>query len=156
MVDARELVLSLKRKELRCRTGVLSLATAALGSESEIAAALGVEYLDYGVRLKALVPADSKFVSVDLPRLVEDLDALANAKTGETCVLVANFDLAVTRLKTDEARVLWQALLADFPHKTRALLFCVPDHAEGSFCFPDSKIRALWRESGRFAEWNQG
>lgn len=156
MVDARELVLSLRQQELRCRTGVLSLATAALGTEPQIAATLGVEYLDYGGRLKALVPADSKFVNLDLPRLVEDLDALANAKTGETCVLVANFDLAVARLKTDEARTLWQALLTDFPHKTRALLFCVPGHADGSFCFPDSRVRALWRESERFAEWNQG
>jgi len=156
MVDARELVRSLRRKELRCRTGVLSLATVALGSESEIAAALGVEHLDYGDRLKALVPADSKFVNLDLSRLVEDLDSLANARTGESCVLVANFDLAVARLKTDEARALWQSLLTDFPYRTRALLFCVPGHAEASFCFPDSRILALWRESGRFSEWNQG
>jgi hypothetical protein len=156
MVDARELVRSLRQHELRCRTGILSLATGALGTESQIAAALGIEHLDYVDRLKALVPADSKFVNVNLPRLMEDLDALANAMTGETCVLVANFDLAVAGLKTDEVRALWQALLTDFPHRTRAILFCVPGHAEGSFSFPDSRILALWRESGRFAEWNHG
>ena len=156
MVDVRELVRSLRQQELRCRTGVLSLPTPVLGTEAQIAAALGIEHLDYTGRLRALVPPDSHFVNLDLPRLVEDLDALANAKTGQICVLVANFDLAVARLKTDEARTLWQALLTDFPHKTRALLFCVPGHAEGSFCFPDSRVRTLWRESGRFAEWNQG
>ena len=156
MVDAHELVRSLKRQTLRCRTGVLSVPTAALGTEPQVAAALGIEYLDHSQRLRALVPPDSNFVSLDVARLVEDLDALANAKTGEMCVLVANFDLAIARLKTEEARSLWQALLTDFPHKTRALLFCVPGYAKGMFCFADSIIYGLWRESGRFSEWNQG
>jgi hypothetical protein len=153
MVDARELVISLRQQELRCRTGVLSVPISALGKEPQIAAALGIEHLDYTRRLNALVPPGSQFLNLSLHRLLEDLDELANARTGETCVLVANFDLAVASLKTVDTHVLWQTLLTDFPHRTRALLFCVPGHAEGFFIFTDSRIRTLWRESVRFAEW---
>ena len=153
MVDARELVKSLKRQGFRCRTGVLSLPTATLGEEREIAAALGVECLDYQQRLVSLVSPNSKFLNLSLPRLVEDLDDIANAHTGEICVLVSNFDIALARLRTEECRALWQTLLSDFPNKTRALLFCVPAHADGSFSFPDLGIRLKWQESNRFAEW---
>jgi len=155
MVDARELVKSLRRKEFRCRTGVLCLQSAALGSESQIAAALDIGYLDYLERLKALVPPGSKYLNLTLARLVEDLDDIANAKTGEICVMIANFDLAMARLGTMDSMALWQTLLTDFPNKTRALLFCVPAHEDGSFSFPDSGIRAKWRDSDRFAEWDQ-
>jgi hypothetical protein len=155
MVDARELVRSLKRQESRCRTGVLSLPTSVLGTESKIAVALDIEFLDYRERLKALVPPHSKYLNLTLTRLVEDLDDIANAKTGEICVLIANFDIAFARLRTEEIRRLWETLLTDFPHKTRALLLCVPAHADGSFSFPDSGIRTKWRESDRFAEWDQ-
>ena len=155
MVNARELVGSLRQGVLRCRTGVLSLATPFFGTEAQIAAVLGVEYLDYRVRLQTLIPPDSSFVHLDLPRLIGDVDAIANSNTGETCVLVANFDLALARLATDDVRSLWRVLLTDFPHKTRALLFCVPSHAGASFCIPDTSLYSLWRESDRFAEWVQ-
>ncbi len=155
MIDAHNLVQKLKQQELRCRTGLLFLPSDNFGKEPQIAAALEVEYCDYKTRLTSHVIPESSYVDITLPWLVEDLQSLANAKTGEICVLVANFDLAAARLTTDEANIFWNAFLVDFPHMTRALLICVPRHAEGSFCIPDSLVRAKWRESGRVADWNQ-
>jgi hypothetical protein len=136
--------------------GVLGVPVALLGTESQLAAVMGVELLDYRARLLASVPAGSQFVNVSLAELFEDLDRVANAATGEVCVLVSNFDLALGRLRTDERTILWRTLLTDFPNKTRALILCVPRHEGGIFVFPDVDLRRMWQESERYADWPDG
>lgn len=153
MVNPHKLVESLRGHVLRCRVGVLGVPVRALGAERQLAAALGVELLDYRLRLLATVPEASQFVNLTLAALVEDLDCIANTATGEICVMVSNFDLALARLRTEERTILWRTLLMDFPHKTRALVLCVPIHEDGTFVFPDSELRRVWQESERYANW---
>ena len=153
MASPEEVVAMLRAQSLRCRTGVLSLPDRALGSESEIAAALSVEMLDYREYLLSRVTTGARYLNLTLSRVFDDLDDIANAKTGESCVLIGNFDVAVARLRSDERTVLWRNLLTDFPHRTRALLLCIPSHNDESFAFPDSNIRRMWYESKRFAVW---
>lgn len=156
MTNPRDLVSTLRGARLRCRTGVLLMPSSALGAESEIAAALGVEFLDYGKRLLSMAAPESGFIHLTLDRLVCDLDDIANDQAGEACVLLANFDLAIAQLGIAETKTLWQNLLSDFPNKTRALVVCVPAHRDAHFAFPDSTIRQLWQDSGRFAVWQAG
>ena len=153
MPSPHEVVAVLHTRILRCRTGVLSLPEGALGAESEIAAALGVELLDYREHLLSCVTTGAKYLNLTLTRVFDDLDDIANTRTGETCVLIGNFDVAVARLQTDERTVLWRNLFTDYPHRTRALLLCIPSHNDESFSFPDSSIRRMWHESNRFAIW---
>ena len=156
MVNPHKLVEALRGQELRCRVGVLGLPAPALGSERQIAAALDVEFTDYRERLLASAPAGSRFLHLSAATLFDDLDRLANAASGESCVLVGNFDVAVGRLGTAERTGLWNTLLTGFPHRTRALILCVPMHEDARLIFPDSETRRLWQESLRYAKWPDG
>ena len=153
MVDPHEMLKALRADGLRCRTGVLGLPQTAFDHEAEIAASLGVELLDYRERLLAGVPTGSRFVHVSVSGLIEDLDRLANASTGESCVLLAGFDVAAAKLASEERTQLWRVLFSDFPHKKRRLIFCVPNHGDGRFTFPNSESKQMWRESERYADW---
>jgi hypothetical protein len=153
MISPRKLVESLRRQGLRCRVGVLGLPTQCLGAEVQIAAALGLEYLDYRERLLASIPLGSKFLNITVESLFEDLDRVANLATGESCVLVGNFDLALLRLGTEDRTTLWRTLLTSFPNKSRALVLCVPNYEEGLFLFPDAEMKQVWQGSERYANW---
>jgi len=153
MVSPKQMVTTLRGHGLRCRTGVLALGKEDLGRESEIAAALDVELVDYRTCLLARAPEGSKFLNLSLSSVLEGLDAIANATTGESCVLVADFDIAVAKLGTEDRLVLWRNLFTHFPYRTRALVLCVPAHREGRFSFPDVEVRQMWQESNRYATW---
>lgn len=153
MVNPRQLISTLRSRSLRSRTGVLGLPQVMFGREAEIAAILGLELMDYRERIIAHAPIESQYVSVTLTGLVEDLSSIANAKTGESCLLISEFDLAVMKLRSNERQILWTTLFSNFPHKTRALVLCVPNCNEGRFIFPDTISNRMWRESERYADW---
>ncbi len=156
MVSPEKLVESLRGHGLRCRVGVLGVPVPLLGTESQIAAALGVELLDYRERLLASVPKNSQFVNVTVVSVFDDLERIANTATGESCVLISNFDLALGRLGTDERTTLWRTLMTAFPNRTRAVVLCVPLHEDCAFAFPDLDLRRMWRDSERYANWPDG
>ena len=153
MISPKQLVKTVRSQGLRSRTGVLALDTCDLGRESEIAAQLGVEYLDYRIRLLSNAPDGSQFLGISLASIVQDLDAIGNELFGEVCVLLAHFDVAVSYLGSDERNNLWRRLFTDFPYRTRRLVFCVPAYQQASYTIPDLTVRKLWRESDRYAIW---
>jgi hypothetical protein len=155
MISPQEMVKAVRSDGFRCRTGVLGLPQSAFGQEAEIAASLDVELLDFRERMLAAVPTGSRFVHVSVSRVIEDLDGLANASTGESCVLLAGFDLAVAKLPSEEKRLLWHTLFSSFPHKKRSLILCVPNYGDGRFVLPDSESRQMWRGSERYADWSE-
>lgn len=153
MVSPKQLVQTLKSQGLRSRTGILALDVRDLGMESEIAAQLDVEFVDYRTRVLLRTPDGSKFLDLTLASILEDLDALGNEASGEVCVLLAHFDVAVSYLCSGERNHLWRRLLTDFPYRTRRLIFCVPAYQEARYTIPDLKVRELWRQSDRYARW---
>jgi hypothetical protein len=153
MPSPQEVVTLLRTQGLRCRTGILAIPPKSLGAEPEIAAALDVELLDYPTHLLSRVSVGQQYLNLTLSRVFEDLDAIANSKSGESCVLVGSFDVAVSKLRTEERSILWRNLLIDFPYRTRALLLSIPAYNDESFAFPDANIRLMWLESERFSVW---
>jgi hypothetical protein len=153
MVNPQEMIGALRNQSLRSRTGVLALSGMALGTEGQIAAVLGVELLDYRDVALSHVLQGSQYLNLTLSRVFDDLDELSNSTRGESCVLLANFDIAVTKLRSGERTDLWRRLFSDFPHRKRALVLCVPEHSDGRLIFQDSAVRHMWQESDRYAVW---
>lgn len=143
--EAATLVDLLRSGLLRTRTGILLLAPALLGQESEVAARLRVDAADYADVLLTGMPPGARTLGISAQREARRLDALAVRDQGADTLLVSNFDLALSRMAAGERERLWDELFVLFSHRQRALLLSVPEPA-----------RDLLPAAGRLQEWKRG
>ena len=153
MMSPRQLIEHMADKSLNCRTAILWIAPGRIGTESQIAASLGVQHVDYREYLLQHAPADSQFLNLTLGRIVSQLDDIASASTGMDRALVSNFDLAAARLGSQQRASLWRTLFSDFSHRTKALIFSLPLHEDGQYIFSDLAVGRMWKDSERCSIW---
>lgn len=153
MIEARELVRQLRQQIHRSKTGILLVPPHALGHEADIAAQLNVQHVDFVERLLACVPSCSDCVDITIGGLVKELDAIANGGSGLDCVLVAQIDVAVTKLAHPERSRFWLRLLGEFPHRRKGLIVGVPDVEGGIELLQDQRVRQPWLDAERMARW---
>ena len=143
----QELVNSLRSHTLRTKTGILLIKPEQLGDEGHIALRLGIQLLDYTDYLLDRVPDGGTIVNLSLDTIVEDLDVISNRSTGMDCVLLSNFDIAVTKLTSGERSQLWKGLMGQFPNRRKGLIFCMPARTKES--------EQEWSEfDERIVEWD--
>ena len=153
MLDAKTLVARLRTNELRCRTGVLLIPEPCLGKEAEIAARLGIQYVDFASYILEHAPIGGEFLHLSVSILFTYFDNIANEHSGMDCVLISNTDVAAMRLTSADREQLWTCLLQDFPHRRKAILLGIPGHKEGIIVLQEEIIRSKWEQSHRMATW---
>jgi|SRR5579872_2805648 len=148
-VQARELVALLCSRILRCRTGILLLAPEDSGRETEIAARLGVDAVDYAQVLRESLPPGASFPDIGSEREEARLDALCDRADLGDCVLVYNLHSALEQVHLQDRARFWTNLRDWFPHRRRALLLAMPLEAEQFL--PGGEERETWHEGNRIA-----
>jgi non-ribosomal peptide synthetase component F len=127
--NGHQLTSRLRSRGGRNLTGILLLESAHFGRETDVAAILSVDAVDYAVILNDGIPVGATYVEIDAATEEQRLNTLAMSMSGSDCLLVYNFDLALARLDSEERARLWTNLHDNFPKKTRALLLSVPRNA---------------------------
>ena len=153
MNDPRVMIDKMKRQSMRTRTAILALPQYVYGLEKQIAALLNIDTLDYPEYLLKHTPVTTNYLELSESRIYDDLNDIANAISGEICMLITNFDIAILKLPSKMRINLWRLLFQDYPYRKRSLVLCIPQHDEGRYTIPDAKIRTMWIESDRYAVW---
>lgn len=147
----RELIVRLRPDGgLRCRTGLLLVPPDELDELPQWGARFGLDTIAYGERLLEELPAESRFVHITAESESERLRRIADAVNGTPVLLIAQLDLAIARLGTEERRTLWQNLLARLTQTRHGLLLAMPQNAHR--LLPEETVLENLRETGRIAE----
>jgi hypothetical protein len=147
--EAKRLVALLRSGLLRTRTGILLLVPQLLGEEREAAARLDVDAVDYADTLLRSAAPSAAALRIGADREARRLAAIADLAQGDDAVLVANFDLALSGMSSDEREGLWRDLFALFARRRRALLLAVPKSAAD--LLPLGAALEDWQRGGRVA-----
>lgn len=132
---------------MRCKTGVLLVDADFLGRESDLAARIGADALDYGDLILRQLPPGARFAGLGSDREEGRLDDVAMRDAGADCVLVSSFDLALAHLSSDARGRLWANLFGHFSHRRRALVLGMPVGATA--LLPCCAQREPWIAEGR-------
>ncbi|NLH97997.1 MAG: hypothetical protein GX446_00735 [Chthonomonadales bacterium] len=146
--EAVRLVELLQSGMLRCRTGIVEFPAERTGTVREIAARLGAEYADYIELLICDSPPNATILGIEPIREMDRLYRLA-MQEGPQCVVVANFDFALSRLTPERISAIWQELYDRFPHRRRSLVFAMPQPAR--YCLPVGELAERWKREDRWA-----
>lgn len=148
---ARELVSLLTAHALRYSTGLLFLTLPWLGREQEIAARLGAGYVSYQEFLLRRLAPDQRYLALTWQQVIgEDLDTIVRGPSPDgSCVVVANADIVLSALRSEERHSFWENLREIF-RPSRGLLLALP---EDSRRLISSSERARWFQMGRAAIW---
>jgi hypothetical protein len=149
MNNARNLIILLRHGGLRSRIGALLLPQGALGREENLAAHLDVHYINFATNLLDALPADAAYLTLTTDKLLGRLDLLANTRTERDCLLLANFDLPLSRVTHESRMLLWNRLLLDFPYKRNALILSLPAILPHSALLPEGGLKQEWVTSKR-------
>ena len=118
-----------------------------IGHEAEIAVQLGVQALDIGTYLGGKIPAGAEFVRLSATKVVETLDDIASMPGRSDCLLVYNFDLLLSGVRSDERQRIWQNLFNGFPNRSSVLLLTVPESA--THLLPSDSLLERWQRDNR-------
>jgi hypothetical protein len=152
MIDARQLVNLLRHGGLRSRVGTLLLPQAFLGKEETLAIRLDVHYVNFANHLLESLSDDACYLTLTVDKLIHHLDILASTRTERDCVLIANFDLPVSRLAHENRMLLWNRLLLDFPYKRNSLILLLPAVLPHSALLPEDRLQQEWTASKRLVQ----
>jgi hypothetical protein len=142
------LVESLRSARLQHRTGVVLLPPQHLGREVDLAARLDIDAVDLRTWVLERLQPDQRWLDLTLHRLAwEYLRAIAAEPRPGGCVLVANADLFLAGLHTEQRRECWRYLFGAL-RPERGLILVLPDGAE--HLFPANE-RRVWDEADRLA-----
>ena len=156
MNRAKELVQLLRHGGLRCRLGAILLPKVTLGKEATLATQLDIHYLDFAADLLTTIPQDAAFLSLTIDRMLDRLDTLANTPTDRDCILLANYDLPLSRMPYEHRLLLWDHLLLDFPYKKNALILALPGVLPHTALLPEGLTRTEWLTANRLVTLSQG
>jgi hypothetical protein len=143
----RELADLLSSHTLRVATGLWLLPLADLPRLDNAAVRLGFEAVDLRQQLIASLPTGTRYAGLSAARLLELVDAVANRRADYAGALVYQLDLLLARLTTDERAQVWQELYAGLPHRTRGVLFVMPETAAN--LLPAADALDAWRRARR-------
>ena len=146
---AGQLIELLRNRELRCRTGILLLSNEWLGQEPNVAARLGIDYLDYAKVLQEAFSYGTAYVDIDTSSEVNRLDGMASDLTSSDCILIYNIDLALSKLDVYSRYTLWNGVWEKLSNRRVALIIAVPEGARR--LLPDTESLEHWVSSGRIA-----
>ncbi len=149
-VDPADLARLLEQPTLRIRTGILLVPLNALGSESELAARLGVEAVDFREWKLTRAGTNSRYLGLSAETILRDLqEVVEDVDLGGTCLWIHNMDLFLSALRYDERLRTWAALFSTFKQR-RGLLFSMP--AQALNLLPATE-RGTWERDERLATW---
>ena len=145
-----DLVDLLARPTLRVRTGIWLYPMELLGQEENEAIRLGIVPRDARAPLLKEVEPGSRFLGLDLFRLLQVLDEIVQNEQDGSVVMIYNFDLLIAKFSMSERERAWQEIFSSFPHRPKGILLPIPKRA--SKLLLSSSFLNAWREAGRLAE----
>ena len=135
---------------LRVRTGIWLYPMELVGQEENEAIRLGIVPRDARAPLLKEVEPGSRFLGLDLFRLLRVLDDIVQNEQDGSVVMIYNFDLLIAKFSISERERAWQEIFSSFPHRPKGILLPIPELAS-KLLLPGSLLDA-WREAGRVAE----
>lgn len=142
-----EVIQTLRYGGLRVRTALWLVPSDQLARLPDSAARLGIHLVDVRQPILNRVTADQRFIHLGVREFIDALDTLCKNSQFTDCLLVANSDLIIAKLKHKERRDLWATLYNGFPHRSRALLIAMP--ASATMLLPTEEQLEKWRQDGR-------
>lgn len=134
------------------RTGLVLVPRELLGRESELAAIVWADPLDWVEwKLEHLDPG-CRFLSLSHEALVGDVSLIASEATPGSCVLAYNGDVLLSGMPADERAFFWRFLRTAL-RPTNAVIVALP--AGAANLLPHKEATA-WIGAGRLAEWGEG
>ena len=144
-----DLVTVLRSPINRVRIGLWLYPTAVIGQESIEAARLQIEAVDIRQPLIASLPEGTRFLVLNVDRLIELLDEICQGPKGMDCLLIYHLDLLLARLTQDACRHFWDQMFIGFPNRKRALIFGMPKTA--TILLPNGNRLEGWKREQRLA-----
>lgn len=146
-MTTNDVIHTLRHGGLRVRTALWLLPPEQLTTLPDSAARLGIHLADARQPLLDAIAPDQRFLRLTVREFLEALDALCHNPQTSDCLLVANCDLIIARLNSQERREAWDTLYRGFPYRPRALLIAMPDSAD--LLLPGEQELTYWRQEGR-------
>lgn len=148
----RELVDRLLGGGLYTRTALLLLPHKWLGREAEVAARLGIGYINYqDWKSKELTEAHT-FLLYSSERLLNEIDDLCSRNQPYSAVLLSSLDLPLSSLNLQHRHTFWEFLFAAFNKRPRALILALPEEAVDAL--PKGSALDIWKSTGRLVRWS--
>ncbi len=152
-LSASQLVGCLSGRSLRNRTGILLVPLSWLGREPEIASRLGISFNDERERVLGQLTSSQRYFGQTWKDLAEDLDSMIqNSRPDGRCILVANLDIVLSSLGTDDRSLLWSFLYENYK-PSYGLLLTLPNEARRLI---KEQELSTWTDTGRLAIWEGG
>jgi hypothetical protein len=130
------------------RTGVVLVPPTALRQVKDAAYRAGLDVVDYVTwKLERLAPGQ-RSVPLNVDSFLGDLDEIANGNSVSGCILIANADVPLARLRMDERQSVWDFLLNSFKRRRQAIVLAIPRGADHLF---PQKHEEQWTRVGRVA-----
>ena len=149
-IELTSLVDYLRRGTPRTRVGLWCAPLSKIGKEAETAIQLGIQPLDVGKYYLERLPKGAQFARLSSQKVIETLDSIASSMGQSDCVLVFNFDLLLSGLKTQERQQVWLDLFNHFPNRRRALIIVLPDTAK--HLLPTEELLENWQRETRVVQ----
>jgi hypothetical protein len=149
----QKLVNLLATNELRIRTGILEVPVEALGSENNIAVALGVGFRDICAWKVSRTPSDREHLAITWQSIIEDLvSSVTDISLPGFCIWVSGVDVLLAAIPFEDRKQFWSFIRTTFRH-SRGLILSVPRMA--AHLFPEDE-RAQWINYCRLSVWTKG
>jgi hypothetical protein len=133
------------------RTGLVLVARELLGRESDLAASVGADSLDWVAwKLERLDP-HCRFAAMSHQSLIEDVSLIASEATPGSCVLAFNGDVLLSGMPAQERTRFW-GFLRTVLRPRNPVILALP---AGAGNLLPQKEAAAWVSAGRLAEWGK-
>lgn len=149
MMTVNEAIETLRYGGLRVRTALWLLPIQELTNPADKAARLGISWADARQPILNTIVPEQHFLQLGLKELLEALDSLCSDHKATDCLLIANWDLLVAKLGSNDRKEMWEILYSRFPHRPRSLILIIPEDAYD--LLPSERQLAAWEKEGRLA-----
>lgn len=143
-VKARSALADLKRRTHRSAVALLLYEPDDAPDWNTVALTHSLGQCDYVELMLGQINSETQFLNIDADSERNRLSGLAESPSKHACILVMEFDVALSRISHDERVRLWNNLLVHFPHRNSALLIAMPQGATHLLPDPD-----LWSDAGK-------
>ena len=148
-----QLIGYLTGRSLRNRTGILLVPLSWLGHEREIASRLGISFDDECERILSQLMPGQRYLGQTWIDLAKDLDGMIqNSRLDGRCLLVANLDIVLSSLGTDDRSLFWSFLYESYK-PSYGLLLTLPNEIRRLIT---EQELSTWTGTGRLAIWDEG
>lgn len=120
--NPKELIQLLQKKTLRIRTGIWLMPVSMLGKEADHAARMNIDAIDIREPLLESLPEDTRFLGLNVDRVLQLLQEISDQLSGSECLLVYNVDLLLAKLAHNDRTSIWNQLYALLPNLQTCLV----------------------------------